>query len=267
MKVDLFTLIAQIINFLILVWLLKHFLYDRIVEHMDKREERIKSEMETAKARKQDAEKEAEKYRKKQEDLEEERDELIAEAKQEAEEKKKELLRKGRKEVEQTKSEWYTSIKREKQDFLKDLRERTGKQVYAIVRQVLNDLANEELEQHIINVFIRRLKDIAEEDREAIAKFNREARDLITVKSAFEIPQENREKIRQILKELIENEVELEFEIDQSLISGIELRAGGTKVTWSLNSYLESLEKEWAEEIESREIEEASEEGEENGEK
>jgi len=48
MQIDWFTLIAQIVNFLILVWLLKHFLYDRMVDGMDKRREKISSRLKEA---------------------------------------------------------------------------------------------------------------------------------------------------------------------------------------------------------------------------
>jgi F-type H+-transporting ATPase subunit b len=42
MGIDWFTLVAQIANFLILVALLKHFLYNRIIKAMDEREKRRK---------------------------------------------------------------------------------------------------------------------------------------------------------------------------------------------------------------------------------
>jgi F-type H+-transporting ATPase subunit b len=52
MLIDWFTVVAQIINFLILVALLKHFLYGRIIKAMDQREERINSRLEEAKKKK-----------------------------------------------------------------------------------------------------------------------------------------------------------------------------------------------------------------------
>jgi large-conductance mechanosensitive channel len=38
--IDWFTVVAQVINFLILVWLLKHFLYQPILDAIDAREKR-----------------------------------------------------------------------------------------------------------------------------------------------------------------------------------------------------------------------------------
>jgi F-type H+-transporting ATPase subunit b len=44
MLIDWFTVAAQIVNFLILVWLLKHFLYKPILDAIDAREKRIAAE-------------------------------------------------------------------------------------------------------------------------------------------------------------------------------------------------------------------------------
>lgn len=45
MLLDSFTIIAQIINFLILVYLLKRFLFSRIIKIMDEREKQITDRM------------------------------------------------------------------------------------------------------------------------------------------------------------------------------------------------------------------------------
>jgi F-type H+-transporting ATPase subunit b len=57
MKINWFTFIAQIINFLILVWLLRHFLYKPILNAVDEREKKIAGQLKDAKADKADAKK------------------------------------------------------------------------------------------------------------------------------------------------------------------------------------------------------------------
>ncbi|MBA3062156.1 MAG: F0F1 ATP synthase subunit B, partial [Atribacteria sp.] len=58
MLIDSFTIIAQIINFLILVYLLKRFLFNRIIKIMDDREMQITGRMQDAEAAKEEAQKE-----------------------------------------------------------------------------------------------------------------------------------------------------------------------------------------------------------------
>src|SRR5690625_1258947 len=62
MEVDWFTVIAQILNFLVLVWLLKRFLYKPVLNAIDEREKKIASELEDAALHKAEARKEKEKF-------------------------------------------------------------------------------------------------------------------------------------------------------------------------------------------------------------
>jgi F-type H+-transporting ATPase subunit b len=58
MLIDWFTVGAQIVNFLILVWLLKHFLYKPILDAIDAREKKIAAELADADTKRTEAEKE-----------------------------------------------------------------------------------------------------------------------------------------------------------------------------------------------------------------
>jgi F-type H+-transporting ATPase subunit b len=51
MLIDWFTVVAQVLNFLILVWLLKRFLYRPILNAIDVREKRIAAEVADARRR------------------------------------------------------------------------------------------------------------------------------------------------------------------------------------------------------------------------
>ena len=86
MLIDWFTVVAQIVNFVVLVVLLKHFLYDRIIGAMARREETIRARREAAENEKEEAQQEADAYRKKKEEIEEKRNEMHSQAKQAAEE-------------------------------------------------------------------------------------------------------------------------------------------------------------------------------------
>src|SRR5690625_3623681 len=84
MKIDWFTVIAQIVNFLILVWLLKRFLYKPVLNAIDEREKKIASQLEDAAMKKAEAIKEQELFRQKNEEFDRDRtskmDEVYARA-------------------------------------------------------------------------------------------------------------------------------------------------------------------------------------------
>jgi len=52
MLADWFTIVAQALNFLILVWLMKRFLYKPVLHAIDEREKRIAKELADADAKK-----------------------------------------------------------------------------------------------------------------------------------------------------------------------------------------------------------------------
>ena len=80
MGVDWFTLVAQIVNFLVLVWLLKHFLYGRIVGAMKEREAKIAGRLDEAARQRASAEAEAELFRVRNLEFEANREEMLARA-------------------------------------------------------------------------------------------------------------------------------------------------------------------------------------------
>ncbi len=55
MLIDWFTVVAQALNFLILVWLLKRFLYKPILDALDAREKRIAGKLADADAKQLEA--------------------------------------------------------------------------------------------------------------------------------------------------------------------------------------------------------------------
>ena len=119
MEINWFTFGAQIVNFLILVALLKRFLYRPIINAMDDRERRIAARLEDAKQAQRKAEHQAEAFRRKTEQLEHQREGLLAQTAKEVESWKNEHVHKARESVEQSRAEWNAAIQRER-DVLED---------------------------------------------------------------------------------------------------------------------------------------------------
>jgi len=240
--IDWFTIIAQIVNFLILVALLRHFLYGRVIKAMDERERKIASRLEDAEKKQEQAENEANSYREKNQELEEKRKEFLSQAREEAEKERKELIQKVREEIDQLQARWREAIRQEKDSFLRELRQQVNEQVCHIARRAMKDLANADLEGQIVNTFIERLKNLGEEEQKTIIASMGEGNHAVTIMSAFEIASNDRQKITKALRNTIEEGVEVEYQTSPDMILGIELRIHGRKLAWSLDDYLESLE-------------------------
>ena len=255
MLIDWFTVTAQVINFLILVYLLKRFLYGPIIKAMDRREKRIALRLEEGQKKQDEAEEEVQRYLEKNRDLDNRREGLLSEIKEEADARRKELMNEARNEVEVIRTNWYEAIQREKEAFLQDLRQRAGKQTCAIARRALKNLANVDLEHHIIGVFIERLRNLDEEELGALNESILKSGWKITLRSAFEIPQEMARQIAEVFEKRGADPVDLQLEISSDVICGIELKVHGRKIAWSLEHYLETIEEALVEALEGKGIE------------
>lgn len=243
MLIDWVTVAAQIVNFLILVGLLKKFLYAPIIRSMDEREAKIADRLDDARRSKETAQQEAEEYREKNEELDDKRAEMMQEAKTEAEQLRKELVQQARSEVEEKKQAWLETTAREQDAFLSDLRIRAGEKILAISRQALADLANRQMERQVVEVFLEALEGADPAELGDSGRFENKNERGVTVSSAFELQDDLRDRLMQKIREWIGQPVRVDFAVSRELLSGIELKSNGRKVVWNLKDYLDSLEQ------------------------
>ena len=241
MHIDWFVLFCQIFNFLLLVYLLKRFLYGRIIKAMDDREAKITARFAEAEVLKVKATEAAEIYDKRNQLFTEKSEQMLNEASIAAEAKRKELMEKVRAEVELIKVRWQDMLVSEQDAFFQDLRQRAAKQIYSTARKALTDLADVDLEERIIDEFIRRIGELDKEKSAQIRKAISGQGNKIVIQSAFAIPPQTRGSIEQALNKQISNGFTIRYDTQPEIVSGIELRVNGHKIAWSLNEYLETL--------------------------
>lgn len=241
MHINWFVFLAQIFNFLLLMYLLKRLLYGRIIKAMDDREANIAARFAEAEELKVKANEEAELYEKRNQLLNETKDRMLNEATMAADAKRKELMEKVRVEVDQVKIRWQDMLSREQDAFFYDLRQRAAKELYATARKALRDLADADLEERIVDEFLRRVKALDEEKSVQMRKAISGGGNRVTIQSAFGIPALRRTQIEETLKKQITNGFTINYLQQPDIVSGIELRVNGNKIAWSLNEYLETL--------------------------
>jgi len=254
MIIDWYTIIFQIINFMILVFLLRYFLYGPIIRAMDEREELILQREKDAENEKKEAAKEISAFREKSEKLDQQEEEILEKARSAAGKEKRELLDRARQEVDETKRRWDEAFTREKETFITELRRRIGQQACAVARRCLEDLADTKLEELTWALFLKKLNNLPQEEREALQEAISGSGDdnRLNLRSAFDpTPQKLKELEAGIRKILPSPEDEMTFSAkkDPGLICGLELEAGGYRVAWNIESYLDDVEEEILKEL------------------
>lgn len=240
MLIDPFTIFAQIINFAILAVALKYFLYDRVIEAMDRREASIAARLMDAEQSVTEAHAEAAGYREQREALDHERRHLLDEARAEADQHRQRLLDQARLDIDDERRRWHRGLRAEQHDLEIELRRRSAEEVVELSRRALADLARVDIETDVMHRALDHLAS-SSEAREALLR-GRDASTPLTVRTAFALDGKQRGRVGQRLRELgIAAESEVRFEQDMELLVGVEFRTDGTSVSWNATDYLDRL--------------------------
>ncbi len=243
MLIDWFTVGAQALNFLILVWLMKRFLYKPILDAIDAREKRIAAELSDADAKKAEAQKERDEFQHKNEEFDQQRAALLSQAMDEASAERQRLLDEARQAADTLSAKRQETLRNDAHNLSQAISRRTQQEVFAIARKALKDLAATSLEERLSEVFTRRLRAMDGQAKEAFGAALKTATSPALVRSAFDLPAEQRAAIQTALNETFSAEIHVRFETAPELVSGIELTTNGQKLVWSIADYLASLEK------------------------
>lgn len=243
MVIDLFTVIAQIINFVILVFLLKRFLFNPILGIIDQREAQIADRIHKAEEDQAKAEQELQKQRELKEKLEQEWDQGLAEVKEKVKSKQEEMMEEAKKSVDEAQQNWKEAISKQRSSFLRELKDISRKQVWKISRKVLSDLANEDLEKQLVKSFLSQLEnpDSQAGNKEFLSGLGKEKK--MEILTGFQLSKEDKKDLIDKINDIAGEKKEITFKQSKDLISGIELRAEGKKITWSIESYLDMIER------------------------
>jgi len=236
MSIDWITVGAQIVNFLVLIWLLKRFLYRPILDGVDAREKEIADRMAEAATIRRAAEVAEADHNAEISALRDSRAETLDEARAAARAERDALLAETHKRLATEQADREAQRAEEAQKYTADLHRTGAEALLSLTRKALSDLADETLEQRIIEHTVAQLGSVADELRNA-AGDSREAvvltRDPLPTKAAARLTKE----ITTVLPRFT-----VRFDTDPSQSPGLTLHLGGAHVMWTVDSYLDGLD-------------------------
>lgn len=245
MNIDWFTFAAQIVNFLLLVALLRWLLYDRILQAMRQREEKIANRLQEAEQKQKDAENKIEEYKGKVRHIEEQREDVLQEARRQAQNEHDQLLKDAREEADRRREQWRQAYRREREELVSDLRRRAGEMGVEAARRTLSQLADADLEQKICDRFIERLQDLDEEQRKEIADHLGDGEAPASIHTTFALSEKRQNRLGEVIREVFGETADVRFERDSDLICGIEFDIGGYRFGWNVKNFLRDLDSEF----------------------
>jgi F-type H+-transporting ATPase subunit b len=241
--IDWFTVAAQTLNFLILVWLMKRVLYRPIMNAIEARDKLVAAQLTDAAAREGSAQKAEEEFKRRNLEFDRDRAMLMGKAVEAARTENTRLTEAARVTAESLRNGQRVSLENEAADFTRASGRRISEGFFVLARRALRDLASTGLEEQVGAVFCRRLRAMNAADRSALGAAIDAVRDSVEIRSAFELPSSVRASLQIAIDETFGHPVALCFAVTSELIVGIELTAGGRRVGWSLDEYLQALQR------------------------
>jgi len=241
--IDWFTVAAQFVNFLILVWLLRRFLYRPILKAIEAREKRISDGLSEAASQQTLAKKATEELQAKNQAFDEQRAAMMATAVADAAKERERLKAEAAKVGEDLRIQQFALLKDDQARTQEQLGLRVSDEVFAIARKALSELADAGLEERISNVFTRRLRDLEPADKAALAAAIGRPSEPAVLRSRFELPEALRSTLQTALNQAFSVDLHLRFETAPDTVGGIELSVHGQRLSWSIEGYVDAMKR------------------------
>jgi F-type H+-transporting ATPase subunit b len=242
MLIDWFTVTVQVVNFLILVMLLKRFLYGPILKAIDGRTHAIAEKMTAAIDREKEAAMEKEALEDRYSAFEDKKKDLFAGALNEVTAYRQKLVHEACIEADAATEKWKEDVLQEKDAFLRSLHGSIQLETCTVIRHALRELSDTTLERQITRVFADKIRsapirDIAPDVVDSKA-------DTVLpciIRSAYPLDEAMKEEVAAALRSRLNDELDIQFEISHDSVCGIECFILGFKLSWSLDTYLDDL--------------------------
>lgn len=241
MQINLFEIVAQIINFFILLFILQKLLYKPVINVMEERQERIQKSQIEADEKMGKARGLIDDYDKKIADIEQEKREILDDARREAQEKKDSLLLEYQEEAENKRRSYLKEIEDEKELFLSNLRNNLGKNAVKIASRILDTISSKDLEDEVFHTFIGNLQNLKEDipDKDILKEEN-----YLDLYSSRSLSDDEKKNIQDVLNNQMEDLKEINYEVNESLVLGYELNLETYTIHTNIKNYLEEIEKD-----------------------
>lgn len=227
------TFFVEIVNFVILIWLLTRFLYRPVMRTLAAREQRIKDDLARAQEAQTKAAELTQRYEARLAEWEREKSKLrehfdseLATERSRREEELKGLLERERQQIE-------TAHRLREHDEERRMWHKASQDAAGFGARLFSRLASPELEHRLIDATVEDLRALSPEGKTTLtAAFN--GRGTATVTTRYAIDSAERENIEKALEACLGTRPTLSFKLDDALISGIRIELGTATVEGTL---------------------------------
>lgn len=235
------------VNFLVLVALLYKFLHKPLLAMLERRKARLEDAREAAEEEARKAQQARREYDEKLAGIEQERDDLLAQARKSAEQARDDLLAQARLQAEREVGNLKTAGERERREALKDLQEDIAAASLDIAGAVLAKLVDSEVEAKLHAGLLAELDAMAAKNDQSHAGNLAAAALPVRLLSARALDGTARDEITARIRAVAGSSAQIESETDPKLIAGVRVEFSAAAVDSTLAGVLDGLNERLAE--------------------
>jgi F-type H+-transporting ATPase subunit b len=234
MEFNASTFFLEIINFLILIWILQRLFYKPILEIIAQRKQHIDKSLEDAKNLHKEADELRNLYENRQKLWEQEKNAALVEFRQQIEVERSAQLEKLHLELEQERQKAKVTLTRQQEKFQQQAEKQALQNGARFAGLLLEQAAGPELEMRLVTMLINQLEVLPEACKLNLQMFEHKKTMAIKVTSAYPLAIDLQQKLEQKLGILINRAVNFEYHQDSALIAGVCIDIG----SWVLHADL-----------------------------
>jgi F-type H+-transporting ATPase subunit b len=222
------TFVLEILNFLVLVWLLKHFLYRPVKGVIEKRRQGIEAQLQQADDKQRQAEALREQYENRLADWESEREAARLELQHDIEEERLKQLEVLQQELAAEREKAGVLAERQLQEQQRQNEVNALEQGARFVARLLEALASPEIQAKLFEHLLHELKHLPPAQRDALqsaAVVNGKPLS-VQVLSAYPLSEGQQQQLKKQIESRVPQQIQYQFHEDRKLICGLRITVG-----------------------------------------
>ncbi len=239
MELNWSTFTLEIVNFLVLVWLLKRFLYQPVKRIVERRRQEIEARLAEAGHRKREAEDMKERYERRLADWEQEKKKAWETLRREMEAERQRQMATLSEALAEARKKTEVVWEQEKREWRRQAEEQALVLGAKFVTRLLERLADEHLHRRLLALLLEGLTQWPAEESAALRRDFHTTRGEVKVLSAFALDEKDRQRLMEALRVLMDAAVQCQFATDSTLLAGLRIDLGAYVIRANLKDELE----------------------------
>ena len=229
------TFILEVINFIVLVFILKHFFYKPVLTAIARRRESIDKTMEDARVLQQEAQQLKSQYEGRLSEWQEERQEAIDKLHTEMNEDRKNNMEKILQDIETEKQRNKVLDERRIAEQNRRAEEMAILQAAKFASKLLERLSGADVESRLFDLLIEYLEKLPEKQQQTLRETLSNAMGPARILSAYPLSETQKKRLEEEILKLIPRRIEFEYLMDKSLMAGLRI----TITPWVMHANLQ----------------------------